>query len=232
MKPRVAFCPADKNNEEHFIKLQNSLRKFHSEEELPLIRYELLEVNDPHKWYRATPMIAMQLLEEYETVIKLDADQIILGDISHIWNIDADVGVVLNDPNYPIAVWDIGPQFGSPYFNNGLVVMKNKEFVANWWRLCNSFHFDRYQFREQDILNILASDYLNYRVDCLDLGDKVHGELAKGLWAQARLEGDKVMIGDKQLVVIHFGGGNDPSKGNYRIKFQNDVVKRIEELIK
>lgn len=232
MKPRVIFVPADKNNEEHFIKFQNSLRKFHTEEELPLIRYELLDNNDPLKWYKAKPLIASKLFEEYEIVIGADADQIILGDISDIWKSEADVSVVLNDPNFPINVWDIGYPSGTPYYNNGLVVMKSRKFVNHWLRLCNSPHFDKYQFREQDILNILTSDYCEYSVDCLDLGDKVYGELAKGLWNQARLEDDKVMINDKQLMVIHFGGGNDPKKGNYRIRFQPEVVKYIDKLIK
>lgn len=237
MKKRVVFVPADNNNLKFVEQLQNSLRKFHSEEELPLIRFDNPNPQDKSFWYRAKPVIASQLLQEYETVIGLDADQIILGDISHIWGIDADVGVVLNDFNYPINVWDIGPQFGTPYFNNGLVVMKSKKFVDHWLRLCNSPHFDRYQFREQDFLTLLCSDYFDYRVDCLDLGDKIHGEYAKSLWPQAKLTDGKIYIPhpsglDKQLLVIHFGGGNDSSKGNYRIRFQPEVVKYIEGLIK
>ena len=39
-KKRVAFCPADQNNEKFFQQLQTSLRKFHSEENLPLIRFD------------------------------------------------------------------------------------------------------------------------------------------------------------------------------------------------
>ena len=131
-KPRVAFVPADQNNLKFVEQLQNSLRKFHNEEELPLIRFDNPNPQDKNFWYRAKPIIAKQLLEEYETVIGLDADQIILGDISHIWNIDADVGTVLNDFNYPLDIWDIGPRFNTPYFNNGLVVLKNKDFVNHW----------------------------------------------------------------------------------------------------
>ena len=238
MKKIIAICPADDNNWEKFGKnLLNSLRKFHSEEELPFIRVNNPNPADKNWWYRSTPLLAKQYLEEYETVLKLDSDQLILAPISHIWGIDADVGVVLNDFAYPINVWDIGPQFGTPYFNNGLVVLKSKEFVNHWLRLCNSPHFDRYQFREQDILTILTSDYFSYKVDCLDLEDKIHGEWAKSLWPQAKLVDGKVIIpsplgGDKQLLVIHFGGGNDPSKGNYRIRFNSEIVKYIDILIK
>jgi lipopolysaccharide biosynthesis glycosyltransferase len=229
VKPLVAFCPADHSpqNEKFFNQLQNSLRKFHSEEELPLIRYDLADNQDPNKWYKATPMIARELLKEYETVIKLDADQIITGSLSDIWEGEFDVATVLNDPSYPIQVLDI-----TPYFNNGLVVMKNPEFVEHWWRLCNSEHFLRFQYREQDLLNILCSDYLNYKVHRLEDNKIIYGESAKPLWATAQLTDGKLMAGDKQVNVIHFGGGNSPDKGNIKIRFQPEVVKFLEELIK
>ena len=228
MKKIIAVCPADNNNLKYFKMLESSLRKFHTEEELPLVRIDNT-TGSPVFWYRATPIIGAQFLEEYETVIKLDADQIILGSLSEIIN-DTDkydVGVVLNDPSYVIQLWDI-----APYFNAGFVVMKSKEFVAHWLRLCNTVHFDRYQFREQDLLNILCSDYHNYNVKCFDTLAKVYGEAAKPRWAECTLDGDKVMMGHTQLMVYHSGGGNTPDKMNYRIKFMPEVVNRIEELIK
>ena len=125
-------------------------------------------------------------------------------------------------------MWDI-----KPYFNNGLNVFKSKDFVNHWSRLCYTPHFNTYQFREQDLLNILCSDYFNYKVRILDLDDKVYGEFAKPVWKEARVEGDKIMVQDKQLMVIHFSGGsNNPAKGNYRIKFQEDVSRFIDSILK
>ena len=226
-KPRVLFVPADVNNEQFFQQFQNSLRKFHSSEELPLVRVNETG-NDPNFWYRAKPIIASRLIEEYETVIGADADQVILGDLSEIWEGEFDVGVVHNDPSFPINIWDVDPNF---YANNGMVVLKNKAFIEHWKKLCYSSHFNNYQFREQDMLNILISDYHNYNVRWLE-EDNIYGESAKPLWAQATLEGDKVMIKEKELKIIHFGGGNDPNKGNFNIRFQPEVVKKIQELIK
>ena len=229
-KSKIAFCPADQANEKPFQQLEKSLRKFHIEEDLPLRRYDLANIQDPTKWYKAKPLIARELLKEYEYVIGLDADQIITGDLSDIWQGEFDVACVLNDPTYPAAVWDI-----SPYFNNGLVVLKSEEFVNHWWRLCQSEHFPRYQFREQDILNILASNYHNYKVKCLDTAFVCYGEFGKPFWAQATIKYDKIYIpngsGEAELKVIHFGGGDDPSKGNYKIRFSPEVIKKIEWLI-
>ena len=106
---KVAFCPADNNHLEEFKKLETSLRKFHTPEELPLLRFDNT-TSDPHFFYRATPILARELLKEYDLVIKLDSDQIICGELSYLWQEDDfDVGVVMNDPSYPIPLWDITP---------------------------------------------------------------------------------------------------------------------------
>lgn len=232
----IAVSIADANNLKYFEKLKNSLRKFHTEEELPLalIGPEQLKGNpDPHFFYRATPILGKQFFDlGYDTVIKLDCDQIITSDLNYILKDieEYDIGTVLND--LPLRVWDI-----QTYYNCGLVVMKSKEFVNHWLSLCYSQHFDHYQFREQDILSILTSDYFKYKVKCYDLGDRWNGLVAKSLWIKSYMEDNKIMIdtpqGKKQLSIIHFAGGNsDPSKGNYGIKFQPDVVKFIDSLVK
>jgi len=233
----IAVSVADANNLKYFEMMKNSLRKFHTEEELPLalIGPDQLKLNpDPSFFYRATPMLGNQFLniEGYDTVIKLDADQIITSDLNHILKDkeDYDVGTVLND--LPLRVWDI-----QTYYNCGMVVMKSREFVKHWLDLCFSPHFDRYQYREQDILSILTSDYFKYKVKCYDLGDRLNGLIAKPSWIKCYMDDNKIMLdaptGKKQLSVIHFAGGNsDPAKGNYKIKFQPDVVKYIDSLIK
>ena len=231
-KPRVAFTPCDNTpqNLRFFEQMKNSLRKFHSEEELPLLKFDN-PTQDRQFWYRATPQIAKDLIKEYEMVLKLDCDQIFLSSIAHILEDrdNYDVGTVLNDLS--LRVWDI-----ETYSNCGLVVMKSEEFINHWWRLCNTPHFLRYQYREQDLLSILTSDYFNYRVKCFDDSDKWHGLIAKPFWPQFILKDKKVILespkGEKELCVIHFAGGDDPTKGNFRVRFKPEIVKYIEEMIK
>lgn len=234
---RIIAIPCDKSekNQKFLSGLLNSLKKFNPEIEVRV--FDNPNPQDINFWYRSKALIATQLFEEgYDEIGLFDCDQVILGDLSDIWAGDFDIASVANDPTYPIGVWDIGLQFGTPYFNNGLVVLKSKEFAQHWNRLNHSAHFDRYQYREQDTQNILVSDYFNYKNKPLD-GEKIYGELGKPKWAQSYLRDDKVFIptenGERQLVVIHYGGGaNDPSKGNYRIRFPEPVVKFIETLIK
>ncbi len=148
---KIIFVPCDQSerNQKFLKQFTNSLRKFHPDIELRV--FDNPNPQDKDFWYRAKPIIACQLFDEgYEVVIGADADQIILGSLSDIIDDteDYDVGVVLNDPSYPIRVWDI-----QPIVNNGLVVLKSKAFAEHWKRLCFTPHFPNYQFREQDLLD-------------------------------------------------------------------------------
>lgn len=226
MKPRILFVPADDAHIPQYNQFVNSVRKFHTEEELPIVRITQPNPPDPDFWYRAKPIIANELLNEYETVIGADADQIVLAPINDIWEGDFDVAVVRNDPSYPIQVWDITHP---NYPNNGLVVIKSKEFAKHWLKLCMSEHFSIYQYREQDLLAILCN-YGNYDIKVLDDG---YGEASKPYWTQFEMKDGKVMFNYRQLFIYHSGGGaNDPSKGNFSIRFKPEVVNYINTLIK
>lgn len=251
MAKRVFFSIADRQNLPHFVKLQASFKHFHPNEELILFDEEKVKATgDPHFYYRATPFIAKQLFEQgYDEICKLDADQIILGNLDHIWEDDFDFAVVNNGnpkemKTYPVSVLDISPL---AYVNCGFVVMKSKKFVEQWLALCYSEHFPQYQFREQDFLNILTfyfTDFFGgpYKVKFLDHSDKWHGLISKQYGVMMKMVDGKVILPkndewptteDKQIVCYHFAGGNnDPMKGNYRTAFPADVVKFIDGLLK
>lgn len=255
-KPVIAFTIADEKNMKYAKMLENSLRKFHTEKELPLriisgddLKAEL--ANDPHFFYRATPVIGEKLLKEYDLVIKLDADQIITGDLNYILNTkDYDVGTVLNwnriDPQtYGLVQgWGISPV---EYFNCGLVAMRSEKFAHHWAVTCFTPQFDRLQMREQDLLNILCY-YGNYNVRCFDHGDGLsdyyswHGLISKGEWLRAEMKGDKIVVPpdtssksaftrEWQIRVIHWAGGSEAEKMNYKTRFNDEVTKRLDYLV-
>lgn len=245
-KPVVAFTIADKNNLPYAQKLRNSLRKWHSEEEMPFIIYEPKPFElkrDPHFYYRAAPYYAKELIKDYDLVIKLDADQLVTGDLGHILDAtEVDVGTVLNwnriDPaTYGLVqVWDIGPD---RYMNAGLVAMRSQEFVEHWWKLCTSDHFEKYPYKEQDLLNILVH-YGNYKWECFDWGDTFNGLVSKGDWPRCYLEEGKLVLDPdeagfpeqrKTIKVIHWAGGQGSEKQNYRINFSEPVVEWMDWLI-
>jgi hypothetical protein len=246
MKKVIAFTIADANNLKYYEMLKNSLRKFHSEEELPL---KLISANDlesrikkdPAFFYRATPIVAKTLLDEYEYVIKLDADQIITGKLDELWSGDFDAAVVNNfNPreykNYPYTILNIHP---FAYVNCGLVVMKSKSFVEWWEKSCFSTLFGGLQMREQDMLNIMVHSN-NYNIKKLDEGDSFWGLASKGYWPNIIMREKDLVLPkdsewpdkDKVIRVLHWAGGNEPNKMHYQTKFQPEVVKRLDFLTK
>lgn len=187
IKPKVCiFTIADNKNLKFYEGFKNSLRKFHSEKEVDLIligEEQIKAYNDPHFFYRSKPTVAKELLKKYDTVVGADCDQIIMGDLSHLWDTEEewDLGVVQNanpreKEKYPVRVWNIDEL---SYVNAGFVVMKDKKFVDHWDYLCKSPHFGAYQMREQDLLNILVF-YGMYKVKFLDNSTKWHGLVSKG----------------------------------------------------
>lgn len=248
MKKKVcAFTIADDNNKKYLSMMRSSLRRWHDADELPLIEIVNPELSntlkvDPEFFYRATPTVAAQLIDSYETVIKIDADSIITAPINEAWEGDHDVKVVLNSnprevKQYPVSVLDLHPV--QQYVNCGFVAMRSKEFVEHWLQLCMSPHFHSYQFREQDLLNILVH-YGNYNCELLDNGTGFWGLSSKGYWTDIQLKDDQLVLpantewnkSDKIIRVIHWAGGNTPNKMNVHVRFQEDVAKWLNNLTK
>lgn len=271
-QPYVVFTVADQQNFPYALTMLKSLYHFHKD--WPVILYtnetdptklkalpktvtveDLTPyLEDPFFFYRATPILAEPLLATYELVIKLDADQLILGDLSYIVETkDYDIGTVLNanrfDPQY--FGWVELSRIGImpiEYFNCGLVAMRSQKFVHTWLVDCFSPQFDRMQYKEQDILNILCY-FANYNIRCFDHGDGVkkynawHGLIAKGETPTAVLRGKEIVIPkgkgdtpyppvDMSLKILHLGGGNGAPKDNWASHFSPEVMTRIEEIIR
>lgn len=245
----IAFTIADENNRRHADKLINSFHKFHPNIEVKI--YGDKEVGEKINYYRTTAMFAKDLIEDYDLVLKLDADMIVTGRLDYLFEEKYDIGTVLNfnrvdPPVYGnVTVFDIPPQM---YVNAGLVAMTSKKFIDHWWFLCKSYHFQNLQYKEQDLLNILVH-YGDYLVECFDFPNEVkkynawHGLIAKGEYNKMVLRDGKLILPknkdkypevDKEIKVLHSaGGGNEPKIGDaYRTLFNEEVIKYIDGLIK
>ena len=236
--PHINFMPI-------FDLLKNSFKKFHPNDDFILFSDDdIKQTNDNMIFYRAASYFARKLFDAgYTEVCKLDADTIVLGNLDHIWEGDYDMAVVNNaNPKefktYPVSVWDIDPL---AYVNAGFVVMKSERFINHWLNLCYSPHFNNYQMKEQDLLNILVF-YGDYRVKLLDASNKWHGLVSKQYTPNAVLKDGKVILPkndewpkdeDKQIVAYQFAGGhNAPDKGKYQLYFNEEVTKYIDRLVK
>lgn len=232
------FTIYDKNNERFAVGMRNSLKKFHPD--IPLIEFTDKDIDEtgitrPHIFYMSAPYFAHKLMKEgYDQVIKLDADQIITGSLDNVINDTTyEVGVVNNFNKIDqklygnIGVWDIPPQ---EYRNNGFVALRSKYFVDLWLRICMSPRINNYIYREQDILNILCV-YSSFKVLTLDQGPFWYGLGGKDEWVNSKMDKDNIVTpSGKTIKVIHFAGGNDVNKRNYRTLFPEEVIKRLDYL--
>lgn len=241
-KPVCFFTIAYGDNyiKEYAQMMTNSLNKFHPD--IPHVYFGDKEVQplvrvDQNNKYRLYAMFGMQLAKEYELVINIDNDCIVTGDLNHIINDKSyDIGGVLNNNNVDpkLMVWDIEPAY---YLNAGLVAIRG-ERPWNWWNKQNfSPGFTKYQFREQDILNIIAY-YGDLTLKVFDYSDRWHGLVSKGSWDKFVLRDDKIIMPktegicgeDKEIKVIHWAGGPVP-KMNYWVSFTKEVAERLDQLV-
>ena len=116
--------------------------------------------------------------------------------------------------------------------------MRSKDFVDHWWKQCNGPFFRQFQFREQDLLNIIAV-YGNYNVTCLDYSDSWFGLISKSEWDRIRIKGNKLVVPvdqtynsqEKIVKVIHWAGGN-VQKMSFDTRFHPIVSKYLKEITK
>src|SRR3990167_6157841 len=251
-KSIVAFSIADANNMPYFEMMKASFQKFHPD--IPLILIDQAAIDrfrDPHFFYRATPIVAKNLLRDYDEILKLDADTIITGNLDHIFEGDFDVATVYNsnpreDKTYPVRFLDVDPM---QYVCAGFVVMKSKAFVDHWLGLCRSKHFLNYQYREQDLLNFMVH-YMSeevggpYKVKFLDQGDSFYNLASKGYWPNIEVKDNQLVLPpvtdelgtypetEKIIRAIHWAGGNSPDKMKYKLRFKKEVCDYIDKLVK
>lgn len=239
----IFYTIADNNNLPYAKVLEKSLKYFHPEIELKIFgEEEVKQIPFDEPYYRAKAFFGKQLSKDYDLVVNIDADCIVLGNLDDILNASYDVGSVYNnllgiaDPlQRPIVSLDrTNPLF---YVNAGLVASKSKKFWE-WWDNLNQRHFFKsYQFREQDTLNMIFY-YGNLNCVNFDNSSNVYGIYLNGFWPKAQLKEKDIIIPkeivgqEKTLKVAHWAGGSTGIKMNFRTRFSEKVADRIEEILK
>mgnify|MGYP001598676315 CR=1 FL=1 len=238
----------DQHLKEEVPKFMKSFKKFHPNIDLNVITLNDLRAMSPSPYYdysfKLTPLTLMNVMKDYDCAVRLDSDQIVLGNLEHVIDGDFDVAVVQNSnprdwknhyelTGQRLTLYDIDPL---DYVNCGFVVVKSKRFVSHWWELINRGFFQNYQFREQDMLNLLTY-YFPYKVKYLDrVGNKWHGLISKLYTPHMILRDGKVILPptewnkeEKEIVCYHYAGGGGATKGKYKLLFNDEVADYIEK---
>lgn len=233
----------DQKNHEYAKRMMNSFRKTNPGKEIQLFTMDDFRnrglVFEQGDQYKMTAVFINSLMDKHECVVRLDADQIITGDLSHVTEGDFDVAVVQNSnprerSTIEVTIHDIDPM---DYVNCGFVVVKSKKFAEHFEKLARS-QYNNTQFREQDLLNILVY-YFDYKVKFLDKSDKWHGLISKQYNAEFVMKDGKLILPkndwadtDKEIVCYHFAGGENAKKfQDLAIRFSPEVQAYLEELM-
>lgn len=230
-----------------------SFKKFHPDVDLVVFGQSeinrLFSRNPNLNFYNAKASFAKELYNDYDLVVNIDADHIILGRLDEILDGDYDVAAPANyncwlNSGIKVSTFtnihnnikeDVLVPF-EKYLQGGLVASTSKQF------------WDAYEHaslkvahllghKENDVLNLLTL-LLPYKFKILD-GDFVYtSPTFKSYYncaslnreKQMKVEEDKITLDGKQVKCYHFARGGI-QKPAYKDLFSDEVVKFIQEKI-
>jgi hypothetical protein len=215
-------------------KLINSFRKFHPD--IPFKIFGQTEINTVWAenpwitWDTAKATFGKMLASDYRLVVNIDADSMITGELTEIISGDYDLGSVLNNNDHDPKA-SFGHITSDKYVNAGLIASTNKEFWDIYESTCRSYG-ETTGFKEQDVFNTLFWSG-GYKIRVFDWYSSLcyYGVASRGQWDKMTLEGDKIMLNNRQVKIIHEAGGHKLPKMELRDdQFSPEVVKRLREL--
>jgi lipopolysaccharide biosynthesis glycosyltransferase len=245
-KGKVAFCV--NCSDEYFYsmntdKLIKSAKYFHPD--IPFFVYgsaDMKELNVPLQIMM--PFIMYKLIDDYEMVVRFDADSIITGSLDEMLNAtDYDLICVRNNnddnkagKDEPIAQFNVHAE---NYVNAGLVATTSKAFLEEWMDI-NLSVGTMLPFVEQTTLNAIKRKYktlivdskesdVYYGVSCL-YGDGSENQTHWDCWKDINVVNGGLYLNSKKIKVLHNGGGFSPDKMQL-YRFNERTRKRIVEII-
>ncbi len=148
-------------------------------------------------------LFVSNLFPDYEKMIYIDSDTIVLGDVSELYNIEIGDNIIAGCTDESVVVTPvfreyvekvIGVDSYEKYFNAGMIVINLKEYkkqkmFEKFLKLNDDYYFAVAQ--DQDLLNVLCKDKVFY----LDLG-----------WNKMPIKDENY----QKLNIVHFNHGFKP----------------------
>lgn len=223
-------------------KLTNSIKYFHPEVDHVIFNTEMTnEVYGQYPWMKPIWMMAptcLPYVEDYDMVIHLDADAVVVGPMDELFDSSADIIGVRNNNSLNKAGAHNGitiphlPPFGNGnpipmqgFLNAGLVAANRKEFWYDWHQVNeHAAHNKSYGFGdENDTLNQIFH-WNKYTSEVVDpIGSKVSYGLSNvwgtdnnhwESWSQIYVKDDRLYLDDPAtgepmcVKVLHQAGGS------------------------
>ncbi len=224
----------------------NSFKRFHAE--IPLIIFDETHLAKYGLNYlNAKATLGRVLSEEFDLVVNIDADHIVMDRLDEILNVDYDLAAPANfnqtDNLVGIKVssgitgeanknWLINEV---EFLQGGLIASANRGFWQHY-EYTTKKYYDKFHCYENDILNLVAYLY-PYKVKVLD-GHCDYRRPEHTQWfgcsiiskeKKCYIENGKIMLEGKLVKLYHFAHGS--AKKRYDQVFNEEVSKFIKENI-
>lgn len=233
--------------------LEKSFKYFHPD--IDFITFKSKEISEEFNrgknWYTMNPAVTRRISSNYDLVVHMDADSLVVGKLDEILSGDFTIAGVRNNNDNGTAGGSgkaelirkkNGEQLSNDpfsYWNAGLIASTDPEFW-NEWDARNSEANDYVQY-EQDILNIMVCEKTNTK-----LLDSINTDLYYGLssaygrtnswhwdsWREIEVD-NGLKLNNKRIKVLHQAGGQQIfPKMVPEVFFNLEVQSFIKEIVK
>lgn len=234
-KPAVCFTIVD---DRYYIPVGtltfiNSFKKFHPDIPLVVFRQDMIDKVFAEKkinFYMAKPTFAKLLTDEYDLVVNMDADTVVTGRMSKVFDEEYEVGGAWNKNDYEDASFDeIKPEM---YVQAGLVGSRNPKFWDIWEEANKNAM--RYVRQENDVLNAIwyrDPDVKNMIKVIYDEKEDYYGCKSLGREPEFEVYSDKLWCRGEQVFCYHHAKGAIFPKLQFdRMDFQPEVARWLQNL--
>lgn len=236
-KPAVCFTIVD---DRYFYPVGahifiNSFKRFHPDIPLVVFRQDMIDKVFAEKkinFYMAKPTFAKLLTDEYELVVNMDADTIVTGRMTEVFDKEYEVGGAWNFNDYENSSFlNITAEM---YVQAGLVGSRNPKFWDIWERENkNAMIYDR---QENDILNkVWYNDPEVSKMNRViyDKDKDYYGCKSLGRESEFQVYSDKLWCRGEQVLAYHWAKGAVFPKlqfDNPEMGFSPESIKWLTEL--
>lgn len=202
----------------------NSFKKFHPDIDLVVFRQDSVDKLFKEKginWYQAKPFFAELLENDYDLIVNMDADHIILDRMTEVFDkVDYEVGLPWNFNDYENASFENITE--KMYLQAGMVASTSKEFWKTW-REANKDAM-KYLRKENDIVNLVIYNQMKLKLKIFDKKKDYYGCKSLGREPEFTIKNDKTYCRGEQVKAYHFARGNQfPKLDIYNMPLTDDV---------
>lgn len=186
----------------------NSFKRFHPDIDLVVFRQDTVDKlfkEEDINWYQAKPFLAELLENQYDLVVNMDADHIVLDRMTEVFDkVDYDVAFPWNFNDYENAAFENITE--EMYLQCGMVASTSKKFWATW-REANRDAM-QYVRKENDTVNLVVYNQMpELKLKILDKDKDYYGCKSLGREPEFRAVDGKTYCRNEQVIAYHYARG-------------------------